>query len=149
MMRATTRRETQRGGEGRNAIQTEDLSGDGDDSSADIARLEEEERSALAEGMRALHLFYDPRRPPKSNGGAGKANDTGSGNEDGRNGSSAGSNRQLTDAEEDVIGEHCYHYPAADADGFNQRPLPFYIGSREFVELLGGEDTEEDGAGNG
>ncbi|KAL9184675.1 hypothetical protein ACHAXT_012645 [Thalassiosira profunda] len=126
------------------ANQTEDLSGDGDDSSADIARLEEEERSAIADGMQALHLFYDPRRPPKSNGGEGKANDAGSGKEDGRNGSSVGSNRQLENAEEDVIGEHCYHYPAADADGFNQRPLPFYVGSREFMEDLLGDDAEDD-----
>ena len=33
-----------------------------------------------------------------------------------------------------MIGDNCYYYPAAEADGFNQRPLPFIIGSREFME---------------
>jgi len=33
-----------------------------------------------------------------------------------------------------MIGDNCYFYPAADSDVFNQRPLPFIVGSREFME---------------
>ena len=102
-----------------------------DDSSDDIARLEAEEKSAIEDGMKALDLFYDPRRPTNSSGGS-----------DGSSGE-----RILLDAEEDIIGENCYHYPAAEGDVFNQRPLPFIVGSREFMESscagLGGEKQRE------
>lgn len=51
--------------------------------------------------------------------------------------------------EDDVIGENCYYYPSAEADGFNQRPLPFIVGSREFMESshagLGPQEEEDCG----
>jgi len=99
-----------------------------DNSSADIARLEREEQSAIADGMKALELFFDPKRPNKSSGDGG---------DDGGEGDT------MIDVEEDIIGENCYYYPSAEADGFNQRPLPFIVGSREFMESscagLGGD----------
>eukprot|EP00579_Thalassiosira_antarctica_P001542 CAMPEP_0201870544 /NCGR_PEP_ID=MMETSP0902-20130614/3621_1 /ASSEMBLY_ACC=CAM_ASM_000551 /TAXON_ID=420261 /ORGANISM="Thalassiosira antarctica, Strain CCMP982" /LENGTH=285 /DNA_ID=CAMNT_0048396193 /DNA_START=73 /DNA_END=930 /DNA_ORIENTATION=- len=90
---------------------------DSDSSSAEIARLEAEEKSAIADGMKALSLFFDPKRPNKSSSG-----------------SSSVEGDTMIDVEEDIIGENCYYYPSAEEDGFNQRPLPFIVGSREFME---------------
>ena len=53
-------------------------------------------------------------------------------------------NTTITDGEENFIGENCYFYPAADADVFNSRPLPFIVGSREFMESSCGGDGEFD-----
>ncbi|KAL7527637.1 hypothetical protein ACHAWF_002255 [Thalassiosira exigua] len=113
-------------------------SGDDDDdsdSSADIARLEAEEKAAIAAGMKALDLFFDPRRPTKSSEGGGDGN-----------GGTGDQGDAMIDAEEDIIGENCYYYPSVEQDEFNQRPLPFIVGSREFMESscagLGGEDGE-------
>ena len=110
---------------------------DVDDSSADIACLELEEQSAIADGMKALNLFFDPKRkvPPITAGSIGSESKSGGGN----------NNNMIIDAEEDIIGDNCYYYPSAEEDGFNQRPLPFIIGSREFMEsscTSGGGDGE-------
>lgn len=99
------------------------LSDDDDDSSADIARLEEEERSAISDGIKALSLFFDPMRV--ESGGR-----DGNGSGSGKGGSSVGPPIMIIDTEED----NCYYYPSAEEDGFNQRPLPFIVGSREFME---------------
>ena len=107
-----------------------------DTSSAAIARLEAEEQSAISNGMKALKLFFDPKR---SSG----TNDNGSGGGD--NGGET--TTRMIDVEEDIIGENCYYYPSAEEDGFNQRPLPFIVGSREFMESscagLGGDKHVE------
>lgn len=112
---------------GRNEERSDDK--DDDDSSADIARLEAEERSAIADGMKALGLFFDPKRGSGGDGGSGDG-------------------ETMMDSEEDIIGENCYYYPSAEEDGFNQRPLPFIVGSREFMESssagLGGENRGGD-----
>lgn len=107
---------------------------DSDDSSANIARLEAEERSAIADGTKALSLFYDPKRPLKSNNntsGEGDAYNEGNGT------ATVASPTRMAEADnnEDVIGENCYYYRSAEEDGFNQRPLPFIVGSREFMEM--------------
>mmetsp|Transcript_5550 Transcript_5550/g.12141 ORF Transcript_5550/g.12141 Transcript_5550/m.12141 type:complete len:298 (+) Transcript_5550:41-934(+) len=111
-----------------------------DDSSAYIARLEAEERSAIADGMRALKLFYDPKRPRRASSGGSAA--SGGGEEEGM---------VAMDAEGDIIGDNCYYYPSAEEDGFNQRPLPFVVGSREFMESscagLGGDGGGGDDRG--
>jgi hypothetical protein len=99
-----------------------------DDDSADIARLEAEEQAAIQNGMKALSLFFDPRRPKRSS--TAESGDNGDHHE-----SEADINRASDlDIEEDVICDNCYYYPSADEDKFNQRPLPFIIGSREFME---------------
>ncbi|KAL7527723.1 hypothetical protein ACHAXR_002095 [Thalassiosira sp. AJA248-18] len=115
-----------------NEEQTND--NDDDDSSAHIARLEAEEQSAIADGMKALKLFFDPKRPNKSSDHSGN-----------------GEGETMIDVEEDIIGENCYYYPSAEEDGFNQRPLPFIVGSREFAESScaglggnGGQNQSED-----
>jgi len=121
--------------DGRDEDEDDDID---DNSSADIARLEAEEQSAIADGMKALELFFDPKRPNQSSG-------------DGSNGSGGGEGDTMIDVEEDIIGENCYYYASAEADGFNQRPLPFIVGSREFMEsscaglggdIVGGDDDE-------
>mmetsp|Transcript_4591 Transcript_4591/g.10075 ORF Transcript_4591/g.10075 Transcript_4591/m.10075 type:complete len:302 (-) Transcript_4591:162-1067(-) len=121
--------------DGRDEDEDDDID---DNSSADIARLEAEEKSAIADGMKALELFFDPKRPNQSSG-------------DGSNGSGGGEGDTMIDVEEDIIGENCYYYASAEADGFNQRPLPFIVGSREFMEsscaglggdIVGGDDDE-------
>jgi len=114
--------------DGRDEDEDDDID---DNSSADIARLEAEEQSAIADGMKALELFFDPKRPNQSSG-------------DGSNGSGGGEGDTMIDVEEDIIGENCYYYASAEADGFNQRPLPFIVGSREFMggDIVGGDDDE-------
>ena len=108
----------------------EEDDGDSDNSSADIARLELEEQSAISDGMKALNLFFDVNKrksPPPPNG---------SDSESGNNGGGGGEQATMLsmNVEEDMIGDNCYFYQAAEDDGFNQRPLPFIIGSREFME---------------
>lgn len=105
----------------------DDDDGDSDNSSADIARLELEEQSAISDGMKALNLFFDVnrRKPPPQHG---------SDSESGNNGGGGEQSMLSMNAEEDMIGDNCYYYQAAEDDGFNQRPLPFIIGSREFME---------------
>ena len=49
------------------------------------------------------------------------------------------------DEDDDAIGENSYYYPSAEGDVFNQRPLPFIVGSREFMESSSaGLDAAED-----
>ena len=101
----------------------DDDGGDSDNSSADIARLELEEQSAISDGMKALNLFFDVnKRKPSSDSESG--NNLGGGEQ----------SMLSMNEEEDMIGDNCYYYQAAEDDGFNQRPLPFIIGSREFME---------------
>ena len=106
--------------------QEEDDDGDSDNSSADIARLELEEQSAISDGMKALNLFFDVnKRKPQHGSDSESGNNLGGGEQ---------STMLSMNAEEDMIGDNCYYYQAAEDDGFNQRPLPFIIGSREFME---------------
>ena len=70
--------------------------------------------------MKALNLFFDAKRPQQ-----------GSDSESGVN-----NNQIVESTEDDMVGDNCYYYAAAEEDMFNQRPLPFVIGSREFVESL-------------
>ena len=70
--------------------------------------------------MKALNLFFDAKRPQQ-----------GSDSESGVN-----NNQIVESTEQDMVGDNCYYYAAAEEDMFNQRPLPFVIGSREFVESL-------------
>ncbi|KAK1742911.1 hypothetical protein QTG54_006508 [Skeletonema marinoi] len=99
---------------------------DDDDSSADIARLEAEEKAAIQNGMKALSLFFDPKRKSKK-----KSNDD---DDDISDESDHHDNMVISTEEDNMIGDNCYFYPAADADVFNQRPLPLIVGSREFME---------------
>lgn len=101
---------------------------DDDDSSADIARLEAEEKAAIQKGMKALSLFFDPKRKSKKK----ETDDVVDDNNDDI--SEDDNNIVISTEEDNMIGDNCYYYPAAEADGFNQRPLPFIIGSREFME---------------
>jgi hypothetical protein len=128
---------------------------DDDDSSADIARLEAEEKAAIQNGMKALSLFFDPKRKSSSIQQQRDKNGTNSNNniDEGiipTSDTTAAEetniiiNATITDGEENVIGENCYFYPAADADVFNSRPLPFIVGSREFMESSCGGDGEFD-----
>lgn len=99
-----------------------ELGGDDADSSADIARLEEEENSAIAEGMKALALFYDPmRRQPATDNSS----------EGGESGGAAGAESDYLDASH---GDDCCVYPSAENDIFNNRPLPYIVGSPEFYQ---------------
>jgi len=100
---------------------------DDDDSSADIARLEAEEKAAIQNGMKALSLFFDPKRKSKK-----KSNDDD--DDDISDESDHHENMVISTEEDNMIGDNCYFYPAADADVFNQRPLPLIVGSREFME---------------
>jgi hypothetical protein len=119
-----------------------------DDSSASIARLETEERSAISDGMMALRLFYDPNRRTSGgivgvDGGDSDYHDAGGGVGEGGH---VGGVTMSTMIDDDDRGEKeadgggigydddCYYYPCADDDVFNHRPLPFIIGSREFME---------------
>jgi len=96
-----------------------------------IARLELEEQAAINDGMRALNLFFDAKRPQQ-----------------GSDSESGGNNNQIVEStEDDMVGDDCYYYAAAEGDMFNQRPLPFIIGSREFVESIasnGGSTEQQD-----
>ena len=99
------------------------------DDDADIARLELEEQAAINDGMKALKLFFDAKRPQQGSD------------------SESGNNQIGESKEEDMIGDNCYYYAAAEGDMFNQRPLPFVIGSKEFVESLasnGGNAEQQD-----
>ena len=101
-----------------------DVGGDDADSSADIARLEEEENSAIAEGMKALALFYDPmrRRPATENSSEG---------DESGDGAQRAESDYLADASH---GDDCCFYPSAEHDIFNNRPLPYIVGSPEFYQ---------------
>lgn len=113
-----------------------------DDSSADIARLEAEEKDAIQNGMKALSLFFDPKRRKSRK----KSNNDDV--EDDISDEDHHDNVVISTEEDNMIGDNCYFYPAADADQFNQRPLPFIVGSREFMEsscsVGGGGAIEED-----
>ena len=93
-----------------------------DNDDADIARLELEEQAAINDGMEALNLFFDAKRRPQQ----GSLDSESGGNK----------NQIVESTEDDMIGDDRYYYAAAEEDMFNQRPLPFVIGSREFVESL-------------
>jgi WASH complex subunit FAM21 len=87
------------------------------------------ENQAIRDGMKALELFYDP------------AHATGS--EDHYFGLDQGD-------------DSAWYYESAPADTFNQRPLPYVVGSREFMEStdagLGeecGAEEDEDGGVDG
>ena len=132
---------------GRNKLsaQQDEEEDDDDDSSADIARLEAEEKDAIQNGMKALSLFFDPKRPKcKKKSNDDDVND----DEDDISDEDHHDNIVISTEEDNMIGDNCYFYPAAEADGFNQRPLPFIVGSREFMEsscsVGGGEVIEED-----
>ena len=90
------------------------------DSGTDIARLEEEENSAIAEGMKALALFYDPMRRRTATDNLSEG------------GESRGSH-----------GDDCCFYPSAENDMFNNRPLPFIVGSPEFYQSSSAGLAEE------
>lgn len=119
---------------------------DDDDSSADIARLEAEEKAAIQNGMKALSLFFDPKRKRSSMQQQQQDNDEGiiTTSDTTPEETNIVINTTITDGEENVIGENCYFYPAADADVFNSRPLPFIVGSREFMESSCGGEGEFD-----
>ena len=79
------------------------------------------ENQAIRDGMKASELFYDPAH--------------------------------ATGSEEHYFGldqgdDSAWFYESAPADTFNQRPLPYVVGSREFMEStdagLGEEYAEED-----
>mmetsp|Transcript_30892 Transcript_30892/g.45456 ORF Transcript_30892/g.45456 Transcript_30892/m.45456 type:complete len:280 (-) Transcript_30892:50-889(-) len=120
--------ESEEGGDDvvRNKISAHQEEEDDDDSSADIARLEAEEKAAIQNGMKALSLFFDPKRKSKK-----KSNDD---DDDISDESDHHDNMVISAEEDNMIGDNCYFYPAADADVFNQRPLPLIVGSREFME---------------
>jgi hypothetical protein len=78
--------------------------------------------------MKALALFFDPERDIIC----------GNDDDDGDGGAFAAGlspnmmmNSSVNEEEED---NNCYYYPYAEAGMFNQRPLPFIIGSRELTE---------------
>lgn len=146
----TEEEEAKSGGDNEDAEKSSDLNEQqsdeaDDDSTAEIARLEAEEQSAITDGMKALALFYDPKRPKEKCSNEG-------GEENGEGEVMLKMCDSMTDAEEDIIGESCYYYPSAEEDVFNQRPLPFIVGSREFMEssytcgLGEGNKQEEGGA---
>ncbi|KAL7476780.1 hypothetical protein ACHAW6_002617 [Cyclotella cf. meneghiniana] len=113
-----------------------------DDSAAEIARLEAEEQAAIRDGMKALSLFFDPKQSRKTSENAMD-------DELGFDGDDA----DAYYGDNDIIGDDCYYYPSAKDDAFNQRPLPFIVGSREFMESscagLGGEAGESTDVVNG
>jgi WASH complex subunit FAM21 len=88
------------------------------DAELNMQRLEEE---AIQDGMKALSIFYDPA-------------------------SAVGGEADHYFGLDPVDDSACY-YDSAPADQFNQRPLPFVVGSREFLESTDaglGDDFEED-----
>jgi len=99
-------------------------SGEEEDVDEDEAKVEREEDAAIADGLEALSLFFDPAT---RGGGALAESDHYFG----------------LDGEDDS----CHFYESHPGDGYNQRPLPFVAGSREFMESadagLGGEEVEE------
>jgi len=104
-----------------------------EDDDVDIARLELEEQAAINDGMKAISLFFDAKRRPQQ----GSLDSESGGNK----------NQIVESTEDDMIGDDCYYYAAAEGDMFNQRPLPFVIGSREFVESIasnGGSAEQQD-----
>ncbi|KAL3794194.1 hypothetical protein HJC23_012901 [Cyclotella cryptica] len=116
-----------------------DLGPDDDDSAAEIARLEAEEQAAIRDGMKALSLFFDPKQSTKISEN-GTDDELGFDDDD---------DLHAFNGDDDVIGDSCYYYPSAKDDAFNQRPLPFIVGSREFMEsssaglgALGDENAE-------
>ncbi len=117
---------------------------DDDDSSADIARLEAEERDAIQNGMKALSLFFDPKRRKSKK----KSNEDDVDDDEDISDEDLHDNIVISTEEDNMIGDNCYFYPAADEDSFNQRPLPFIVGSREFMEsscsVGGGGVIQED-----
>mmetsp|Transcript_25331 Transcript_25331/g.54831 ORF Transcript_25331/g.54831 Transcript_25331/m.54831 type:complete len:314 (+) Transcript_25331:59-1000(+) len=81
---------------------------------------QELEEQAIKDGMKALSLFYDP---------------------------AAGGETDHYFGLDPVDDSACY-YESAPADTFNQRPLPFIVGSKEFMEStdagLGDDYLEDD-----
>ena len=94
-----------------------------------IQKQQHLEDQAIKDGMKGLKLFYDPAQA--------------TGTEDHYFGLDQGDDSA------------CY-YESAPADTFNQRPLPFVVGSREFMESrdaglgeeYGVDDDEEEGGGS-
>ena len=113
-------------------MQKNDTNIEQDDDDAIIKRLELEEQAAINDGMEVLKLFFDAKRRPQQ----------------GSDSESGGNNNQIVEsAEDDMVGDDCYYYAAAEGDMINQRPLPFIIGSREFVESIasnGGSTEQQD-----
>eukprot|EP00804_Cyclotella_cryptica_P022606 CCRYP_009477-RA/>CCRYP_009477-RA protein AED:0.45 eAED:0.45 QI:0/-1/0/1/-1/1/1/0/131 len=110
------------------------LGPDDDDSAAEIARLEAEEQAAIRDGMKELSLLFDPKQSTKISENFGFDDDD---------------DLHAYNGDDDVIGDSCYYYPSAKDDAFNQRPLPFIVGSQEFMEsssdglgALGDENAE-------
>eukprot|EP00563_Minutocellus_polymorphus_P005092 CAMPEP_0181032770 /NCGR_PEP_ID=MMETSP1070-20121207/6909_1 /TAXON_ID=265543 /ORGANISM="Minutocellus polymorphus, Strain NH13" /LENGTH=294 /DNA_ID=CAMNT_0023110169 /DNA_START=74 /DNA_END=955 /DNA_ORIENTATION=- len=101
--------------------------GDGDNDEPDTPDTDQDainqqkslEDQAIRNGMKALELFYDPAHA--------------TGTEDHYFGLDQGDDSA------------CY-YDSAPADNFNQRPLPYVVGSREFMESTDAGLGEEYGA---
>ena len=124
--------------------------GDGGDGDGDVDdHVKEKADKHNANDRKALSLFFDPKRPNQrsssnSNTGSGEGSDSNSNSS--KEGVGPGDNNMVVvDTEEDIIGDNCYFYHSADGDGFNQRPLPFIIGSREFMESSCGGNGDDDG----
>jgi len=105
-----------------------------DDNDDDDATTEREEGAAIADGLKALSIFYDPAAAATSDGGGMQ----------GGYGAPDADHYFGLDGEDDS----CYYYESNPADVYNHRPLPFVVGSREFLEStdagLGGEDEVEE-----
>lgn len=103
---------------------------DGNERRDDDARTEGEEDAAIADGLEALSVFFDPATMSSNDGGGGAA---------------------VADSDH-YFGldgdDSCHFYESHPGDVYNQRPLPFVAGSREFMESAdAGLGEEEDGSG--
>lgn len=94
--------------------------GDTNQLEAQQRQQQELEEQAIKDGMKALSLFYDPAAVGETDHYFGL----------------------------DPVDDSACYYESAPADTFNQRPLPFIVGSKEFMEStdagLGDDYIEDD-----
>jgi len=95
------------------------------------------EENAIRDGMNALTIFHDPVRDAQRRQ---KHRDKKSSDIDGSEDSVS------IDYEEVAASDCCYFYESCESDQFNHRPLPYVVGSKEFLESdcagLGGNCNE-------
>mmetsp|Transcript_49423 Transcript_49423/g.73513 ORF Transcript_49423/g.73513 Transcript_49423/m.73513 type:complete len:263 (-) Transcript_49423:127-915(-) len=115
----------------------ENTAGKPQNTEEDALKREELEKRAIQDGMRALPIFLDPADRQRRRRGISDVGDT-------KNVGHFGP--------EDTV-DCCYYYDAAEGDAFNNRPLPYVVGSPEFLASkdagLGDESGDEESLRDG
>jgi len=112
-----------------------------------LDKMHREEEEAVRDGIKALSIFHDHSNSHSASTGSADQNEHPRTPPDHHYFGSIGED-EADDGENDDDDDSFYCYESSPGDMFNQRPLPFVIGSTEFLESvdggIGGDIVQED-----